>query len=88
MKNILMIFLCILRGYSSTTSLELTSQNLQDVKTMQLDGREVVVIGRETYVQIMEELAMLKHALSQLTEVIRVRCFVSSLINQIMFEIC
>lgn len=35
---------------------------------MQMDGKDVVVIDVETYSHIMEELAMLKMKLSQLTD--------------------
>ncbi|XP_078317145.1 uncharacterized protein LOC111118836 isoform X3 [Crassostrea virginica] len=56
--------------FDSEASLELTSTfpRLQEVKTMQIDGRDVVVIEVETYTHIMEELAMLKMKLSQLTD--------------------
>ena len=40
---------------------------------MQIDGRDVVVIEVETYTHIMEELAMLKMKLSQLTDFLQVR---------------
>ncbi|XP_061198217.1 uncharacterized protein LOC133206271 isoform X2 [Saccostrea echinata] len=59
-----------LRRFDSEASLELTSTfpRLEEVKTMQIDGKDVVVIDVETYVHIMEELAMLKMKLSQLTD--------------------
>ncbi|XP_056017124.1 uncharacterized protein LOC125671779 isoform X2 [Ostrea edulis] len=59
-----------LRRFDSEASLELTSTfpRLQDVKTMQMDGKDMVVIDVETYSHIMEELAMLKMKLSQLTD--------------------
>ncbi|XP_033735315.1 uncharacterized protein LOC117323889 isoform X3 [Pecten maximus] len=47
--------------------------SLQDVKTMQMDGKEVVVIDANTYGQIMEELATLKLALSQLTDLMQLQ---------------
>ncbi|XP_060083591.1 uncharacterized protein LOC132562834 [Ylistrum balloti] len=47
--------------------------SLQDVKTMQMDGKEVVVIDVNTYGQIMEELATLKLALSQLTDLMQLQ---------------
>ncbi|XP_062588408.1 uncharacterized protein LOC134250072 isoform X2 [Saccostrea cucullata] len=59
-----------LRRFDSEASLELTSTfpRLEEVKTMQIDGKDVVVIDVETYAHIMEELAMLKMKLSQLTD--------------------
>lgn len=39
---------------------------------MQMDGKDVVVIDVETYSHIMEELAMLKMKLSQLTDFLQV----------------
>lgn len=59
-----------LRRFDSEASLELTSTfpRLQEVRTMQMDGKDVVVIDVETYSHIMEELAMLKMKLSQLTD--------------------
>lgn len=56
--------------FDSEASLELTSTfpRLEEVKTMQIDGKDVVVIDVETYAHIMEELAMLKMKLSQLTD--------------------
>ncbi|XP_056017129.1 uncharacterized protein LOC125671779 isoform X5 [Ostrea edulis] len=61
--------------FDSEASLELTSTfpRLQDVKTMQMDGKDMVVIDVETYSHIMEELAMLKMKLSQLTDFLQVR---------------
>lgn len=47
--------------------------SLQDVKTMQMDGKEVVIIDANTYGQIMEELATLKLALSQLTDLMQLQ---------------
>ncbi|XP_021365341.1 uncharacterized protein LOC110458095 isoform X3 [Mizuhopecten yessoensis] len=47
--------------------------SLQDVKTMQMDGKEVVVIDANTYGQIMEELSTLKLALSQLTDLMQLQ---------------
>lgn len=63
------------RRFDSEASLELTSTfpRLQDVKTMQMDGKDMVVIDVETYSHIMEELAMLKMKLSQLTDFLQVR---------------
>lgn len=59
-----------LRRFDSEASLELASTfpRLQEVRTMQMDGKDVVVIDVETYSHIMEELAMLKMKLSQLTD--------------------
>ena len=63
------------RHFDSEASLDLSSafQSLQDVKTMQMDGKEVVVIDAELYSQVMEELATLKYKLSQLTDLIQLQ---------------
>lgn len=65
-------YLC--RRFDSEASLELASTfpRLQEVRTMQMDGKDVVVIDVETYSHIMEELAMLKMKLSQLTDFLQV----------------
>ena len=63
------------RHFDSEASLDLSSafQSLQDVKTMQMDGKEVVVIDAELYSQVLEELATLKYKLSQLTDLIQLQ---------------
>ncbi|XP_033735308.1 uncharacterized protein LOC117323889 isoform X2 [Pecten maximus] len=61
-----------LRHFDSEPSLTMYP-SLQDVKTMQMDGKEVVVIDANTYGQIMEELATLKLALSQLTDLMQLQ---------------
>ncbi|VDI38365.1 Hypothetical predicted protein [Mytilus galloprovincialis] len=64
-----------MRHFDSEASLDLPSafQSLQDVKTMQMDGKEVVVIDAELYSQVLEELATLKYKLSQLTDLIQLQ---------------
>lgn len=64
-----------IRHFDSEASLDLPSafQSLQDVKTMQMDGKEVVVIDAELYSQVLEELATLKYKLSQLTDLIQLQ---------------
>lgn len=64
-----------IRHFDSEASLDLSSafQSLQDVKTMQMDGKEVVVIDAELYSQVLEELATLKFKLSQLTDLIQLQ---------------
>ena len=64
-----------IRHFDSEASLDLSSafQSLQDVKTMQMDGKEVVVIDAELYSQVLEELATLKYKLSQLTDLIQLQ---------------
>ncbi|XP_021365340.1 uncharacterized protein LOC110458095 isoform X2 [Mizuhopecten yessoensis] len=61
-----------LRHFDSEPSLTMYP-SLQDVKTMQMDGKEVVVIDANTYGQIMEELSTLKLALSQLTDLMQLQ---------------
>lgn len=67
-----------IRHFDSEASLDLGElpsafQSLQDVKTMQMDGKEVVVIDAELYQQVLEELATLKYKLSQLTDLIQLQ---------------
>ena len=57
------------------TSYELPCLNHQpEITTMTMNGREVVVIDAELFSQITDEIQFLKMKLSQLTEVIQVRC--------------
>ncbi|KAL5018832.1 hypothetical protein ScPMuIL_004554 [Solemya velum] len=68
------ISLTDLRHCDSETSLDLQLPSilphLSEIRTMKLDGQDVVVIDVESFTQIMDEVSLLKQKLSQLTSVI------------------
>lgn len=66
------------RRFDSEASLDLSSSvsSMHEVRTMNLNGKEVVVIELETYCQIMDEIDFLKMKLSQLTDLIQVSKYI------------